>query len=104
MLDVIIGNAESKSSSSDESGGASVTDSQVSAAEVEINTAGSGVATTSGSDVIVRASMAGDTKPSASGAAKEEEFGTTLTILLNLPQAELRLLCSLLAREGYGVF
>ncbi|GMY07746.1 E3 ubiquitin-protein ligase UPL2-like [Fagus crenata] len=36
-------------------------------------------------------------KPTTSGAHKEVD---TRTVLLNLPQAELRLLCSLLAREG----
>ncbi|CAI9291736.1 unnamed protein product [Lactuca saligna] len=36
-------------------------------------------------------------KPSSSGANKEKEFHD---ILLNLPQAELHLLCSLLARES----
>ena len=39
-------------------------------------------------------------KPTTSGAHKEVD---TRTVLLNLPQAELRLLCSLLAREGYDV-
>lgn len=95
LLDVIIDNAESKSSSSSDESVTEHLSGQISTADGEINT-GSGGTTSSGSEI--RSSKAEDSKPSASGANREFE---TQNVLLNLPQAELRLLCSLLAREGY---
>jgi E3 ubiquitin-protein ligase HUWE1 len=93
LLDVIVDNAESKPSSSDEPG-ASVTDGPVAGAEAELVT-GSG-ATLSGSDAI-KSTQPEDSKPSSSGANTEPDGQN---VLINLPHAELRLLCSLLAREG----
>ncbi|KAI7738652.1 LOW QUALITY PROTEIN: hypothetical protein M8C21_021949, partial [Ambrosia artemisiifolia] len=75
LLDVIIDNAESKQAPVDR--GVSVTE----------ESSGDGA----------KSSKAETTsKPSSSGAITEPD---SQTILLNLPQAELRLLCSLLARE-----
>ncbi|KAL3514293.1 hypothetical protein ACH5RR_027010, partial [Cinchona calisaya] len=90
LLDVIIDNAESESNSSDEpgsSGPVQLSDPQISTSDAEMNT--SSGATSNEVDNSLKAS--------SSGAEKE---GDSLHVLLNLPQAELRLLCSLLAREG----
>ncbi|XP_059637615.1 E3 ubiquitin-protein ligase UPL2-like [Cornus florida] len=97
LLEVIIDNAESKSSLPTESGAPTTEHSsgpQLSTSDAEINTGSSVIS--SGSDVT--SSKADDSaKPSSSGANVEFD---TQAVLLNLPQAELRLLCSLLAREG----
>lgn len=98
LLEVIINNAESKSLSdkSGASGSEQPSDPASSTSDVGINRESgqisSGVATSS-KDV-------DSSKPTTSGAHRE--FDTRL-VLLNLPQAELRLLCSLLAREGYDI-
>ncbi|KAK2981039.1 hypothetical protein RJ640_005931 [Escallonia rubra] len=94
LLDVVIDNADRKSNSSDEPGtsvteqfsGQSTSDAVIIASD----------AISSGSDA--RSFKAEDTiKSSASGASKESG---PESVLFNLPQAELRLLCSLLSREG----
>lgn len=93
LLEVIIDNAENKTSLTDKSEAATEKPSapQNSSSDAEMNTeAGT---TTSG---VAGSSSA---KP-ASGANSESD---AQIVLLNLPQAELRLLCSLLAREGYVV-
>ncbi|KAL3504968.1 hypothetical protein ACH5RR_034809 [Cinchona calisaya] len=90
LLDVIIDNAENKSTSSDEPGSSrpeQQSDPQISTSDAEMNT-GSGATANEVDDSL---------KVSSSGAERE---GDSLHFLLNLPQAELRLLCSLLAREG----
>lgn len=95
LLDVIIDNAESKPSSEDR--GESQTEQlsgQISTSDAEINTGSGGISF--GSDA--RSSKADDvSKPSASVSNRESD---AQSILLDLPQAELRLLCSLLARES----
>uniref|UniRef100_A0A5B6ZFI1 HECT-type E3 ubiquitin transferase n=1 Tax=Davidia involucrata TaxID=16924 RepID=A0A5B6ZFI1_DAVIN len=97
LLEVIIDNAESKSSLPIESGASAAAQTsgpQLSTSDAEINTGSGGKS--SGPDIT--SSKADDSsKPSASGVNIECD---TQTVLLNLPQAELRLLCSLLAREG----
>ncbi|XP_062098638.1 E3 ubiquitin-protein ligase UPL2-like [Humulus lupulus] len=96
LLDVIIDKAESKQSLSVKSD-ASVSE-QPSAphlltSDTEMNAESGGTSTVAGaSSKIVDSST-----PSTSGADNECD---AQTVLLNLPQAELRLLCSLLAREG----
>ncbi|KAF9687431.1 hypothetical protein SADUNF_Sadunf02G0092800 [Salix dunnii] len=90
LLEVIIDNAENKTSLSDKSEAATEKPSapQNSSSDAEMNTEAG--ATTSG---VAGSSSA---KP-ASGANSESD---AQIVLLNLPQTELRLLCSLLAREG----
>ncbi|KAM1225513.1 hypothetical protein ACFX13_044968 [Malus domestica] len=96
LLEVIIDNAERKSSV--KSGvGVSVSEQpsapQISTADAEMNTESGGAAVVVGmSDKVVDSS-----KPTTSGVDSKCE---TASVLLNLPQEELRLLCSLLAREG----
>ncbi|TQD73794.1 hypothetical protein C1H46_040671 [Malus baccata] len=96
LLEVIIDNAERKSSV--KSGvGVSVSEQpsapQISTADAEMNTESGGAAVVVGmSDKVVDSS-----KPTTSGVDSKCE---TASVLLNLPREELRLLCSLLAREG----
>lgn len=89
LLEVVISNAKSDSSLSNESA-LSPPDqpsaSQNAKTEASLNT---GTVGTSALDV----------KSSKNGALNSEN--DTLPVLLSLPQTELRLLCSLLAREGY---
>lgn len=97
MLDVIIDNAESKSS---EKSLASVSEQpsapQILTSDAEMNTESGGTSI----DVGTQNKVVDSSKPSTSGADDECH---TESVLLNLPQAELRLLCSLLAREGYNI-
>ncbi|KAK9270546.1 hypothetical protein L1049_026127 [Liquidambar formosana] len=97
LLEVIIDHAESKSSLSDKSVTAATEQPpgpHISLSDAEMNTDSSGIS----SGVGVACSKADDSsKLLTSGADRECD---TQTVLLNLPQAELRLLCSLLAREG----
>lgn len=99
LLEVIIDSAECKPSLSDKSGAAieqpsapqnSSSDSKT---NMEVGSASSGVAASS--SVAIDSS-----KTMAPGANNECD---AQSVLLNLPQAELRLLCSFLAREGYDV-
>lgn len=96
LLEVIIDNAESKADSSDKSGDSTSerpSGPEMAVSDVEMNResgqVSSGVATSS-KDV-------DSSEPTSSAMHKEFD---TRSVLLNLPQAELRLLCSLLAREG----
>ncbi|XP_057973292.1 E3 ubiquitin-protein ligase UPL2-like [Malania oleifera] len=97
LLEVIIDDAESKSISSSNSGASAPeqrSGPQVSASDAVVS-ADSGATS---SAIEVTSSKADDsTKPSTSSANGECD---SLTVLLNLPQAELQLLCSFLAREG----
>nr|GEV63223.1 E3 ubiquitin-protein ligase UPL2-like [Tanacetum cinerariifolium] len=89
LLDVIIDNAESKQTLV-ESGVSVTEETPGQVPTLDANSGGSGSNT--------RSPKADDaSKPSSSGVNTECE---SHTILLNLPQAELRLLCSLLARES----
>ncbi|CAL8997564.1 unnamed protein product [Prunus brigantina] len=95
LLEVIIDNAESKSS--DKPGvGVSVSEQpsapQISASDAEMNTDSGGTSVVDGMPDKVD-----DSSKPTSGANNK---CNTESALLNLPQAELRLLCSLLAREG----
>lgn len=96
LLEVIIDDVESKSSESDKSGPSSIgqpSGPQVSISDTEINVDSGGV-----SGVGVTSSKTDDSsKFSGFGSHKECD---THSVLLSLPQSELRLLCSLLAREG----
>ncbi|KAF5950451.1 hypothetical protein HYC85_012444 [Camellia sinensis] len=97
LLDVIVDNAESKSSLSNESGipaAEQTSGPHISTSVADINTVSSAIS--SGSD-ITASKPNDDSKPSASSTNAECD---TQNVLDNLPQAELRLLCSLLAREG----
>lgn len=98
LLDVIIDSAGSKSSSSDKSLVSTSKPSlgpQISAVEADVNT-GSGILSS-----VANASTTVDdsSKPTPSDNNMEYE---SQRVLSNLPQAELRLLCSLLAQEGYA--
>ncbi|KAK6938058.1 Ubiquitin-associated domain, partial [Dillenia turbinata] len=97
LLEVIIDNAESKSNPSNDSGASSAEQPSVplvSTSDAETNTESGGIT----SVVDVASNKAGESsKPSSSSADGECD---AQTVLLNLPQPELRLLCSLLAREG----
>lgn len=95
LLDVII--AESKSNSSDEPESSvphqRQTGPHISAQDAEMN-------------ITTAATMPevdNSSKISSSGVENENETGS-LNVLNNLPQAELCLLCSLLAKEGYVVY
>lgn len=97
-MEVIIDNAESKSA--DKSGvEVSVSEQpsapQISTSDAEMNTESGGTSVV----VAMPDKIVDSSKPSTSGVDNKCD---TESILLNLPQAELRLLCSLLAREGYG--
>ncbi|KAE9603819.1 putative aminoacyltransferase, E1 ubiquitin-activating enzyme [Lupinus albus] len=102
LLDVIIDSSGSKSSSSDKSQIYTELESapQTSVMEADINT--DSVVISSGLDASPK--VDDSSKPTPSG---NKESGTE-HVLSNLPQAELRLLCSLLALEGlsdnaYGI-
>ncbi|THG14077.1 hypothetical protein TEA_017327 [Camellia sinensis var. sinensis] len=99
LFDVIVDNAESKSSLSNESGipaAEQTSGPHISTSVADINTVSSAIS----SDSDITASKPNDdSKPSASSTNAECD---TQNVLDNLPQAELRLLCSLLAREGFG--
>ncbi|CAF1725957.1 unnamed protein product [Brassica napus] len=97
LLEVIIDNAERKSESADGSdGSASEQQSTHQALEVENNS--------ENHDMVSGTVPAGTvTKPivsSGSSSNRAESECDVHTVLLNLPQSELCLLCSLLAREG----
>ncbi|KAL0644346.1 hypothetical protein Bca4012_042636 [Brassica carinata] len=97
LLEVIIDNAERKSESADGSdGSASEQQSTHQALEVENNS--------ENHDMVSGTVPAGTvTKPivSSGSSSNRAESGCDVhTVLLNLPQSELCLLCSLLAREG----
>ncbi|KAL8096331.1 hypothetical protein AgCh_037334 [Apium graveolens] len=96
LFDVIIDNAESKPISSDEPGPSATEQlpGQTTRVDAEINTGSGG--TSSGADV--KSSKADET-PKVSLRDSDTELDSE-NILRNLPQAELRLLCTLLAREG----
>ena len=87
LLDVIIDNAESKQAPVEQ--GVSVTEESPGQTLDANNAGGSGSNTKS-------SKVDSTSKPSSSGANTGYD---SHAILLNLPQAELRLLCSLLARE-----
>ncbi|XP_019090663.1 PREDICTED: E3 ubiquitin-protein ligase UPL1-like [Camelina sativa] len=95
LLEVIIDNAERKSDTADRSdGSASQQQSTPQGLEVENN---------SENHDIISGSTDTITKPidsSASSSTRAESECDVQSVLLNLPQAELCLLCSLLAREG----
>ncbi|XP_027330727.1 E3 ubiquitin-protein ligase UPL2-like [Abrus precatorius] len=96
LLDVVIDSAGSKSSSSDKSLISSSKPSlgpQISAVEANVN-ADSGILS-SGNDASTK--VGDSSKPTSSGINVECE---SQRVLSNLPKAELRLLCSLLAKEG----
>ena len=96
LLEVIINDVESKLSVSDKFGPSFTwqpSGPQVSISDAEINTNSSGV-----SGVGITSSKVDDSsKPSAFGSHRECDAHS---VLLSLPQSELRLLCSLLAWEG----
>ncbi|PSS17338.1 E3 ubiquitin-protein like [Actinidia chinensis var. chinensis] len=98
LLEVIIDNAESKSSLSTNESGVSAVERapglQISTPDVEINAGSSAIS--SSSDVT---SSKPDVSSKSSGFSVDAKCDNQ-TVLDSLPQAELRLLCSLLAREG----
>lgn len=88
-MDVIIDNAESRQGLVEHEKSPTVESAQMSTVDAEVNPD-------------AKSSTVDDTsKPSSSGANEEDE---SRNILLHLPQAELRLLCSLLACERYTTF
>ncbi|KAL5559936.1 hypothetical protein UlMin_036147 [Ulmus minor] len=96
LLEVLIDNAETKSLSSGKSlvfVSERPSGPQLSTSDTEMNTESGGTSTGAGTST----KAVDSSKPSTSG--EDNEFDAR-TVLLNLPQAELRLLCSLLAREG----
>ncbi|XP_019414794.1 PREDICTED: E3 ubiquitin-protein ligase UPL1-like isoform X2 [Lupinus angustifolius] len=102
LLDVIIDSAGSKSSSSNKSQISTELESapQTSVMEADVNT--DSVVISHGLDASPK--VDDSSKPTSSGNKESE----TEQVLSNLPQAELRLLCSLLALEGlsdnaYGI-
>ena len=100
LLDVIIDNAESRQGLVEHGESLTEEPAQMSTLDADTNAGAVGSTSASGSDA--KPSKVDDaSKPSSSGANGENE---SHNILLNLPQAELRLLCSLLACERYGTF
>lgn len=97
LLDVIIDNAENKSSSSSKLVASSTEQpsGQISVSDTEMNTESSGIP--SGAGIASPPKADDSSRPTTSGAHLECD---THSVLVNLPQSELRLLCSLLAREG----
>lgn len=96
LLEVIIDNAERKSDSADRSDG--------SASQQQSTPQGLEVENKSENHDIISGSTGTITKPvdsSASSSTRAESECDVQSVLLNLPQSELCLLCSLLAREGY---
>ena len=97
LLDVIIDHAERKPLSSEKSRASSteqIPASQISMSDADINTENRDAP----SEVAELPFKTSDTStPSTSDASNECDAQSVLT---NLPRAELRLLCSLLAREG----
>lgn len=96
LLEVIIDNAESKPTSSKESGASDkeqTLGTRTSTSNAEMITGSSVMSTGSDGSSL----KLDDSKPSTSGASVECD---SQTVLCNLPQAELRVLCSLIAREG----
>jgi len=95
LLDVIIDSARSKSSSSDRSQISTepVLGPQISAMEVDVNI-----------DTVI--SSASEASPQVNESSKPTTSSSkecqAQQVLCDLPQAELQLLCSLLALEGYG--
>ena len=97
LLDVVIDSAGSKPSLTDKSlisTSKPPSGPQISAVETDLNT-DSGVMS---SGVDASNKVDDSSKPTSSGNNAECESERALS---NLPQAELRLLCSLLAQEGY---
>lgn len=84
LLDVVIDNAEKKSSVSV----FEQPDHQVSTSGAEMNVVSSTMASGEGSSSV------------KASASDEDGEKNTQTVLNNLPKPELQLLCSLLAREG----
>ncbi|XP_022131797.1 E3 ubiquitin-protein ligase UPL2-like isoform X2 [Momordica charantia] len=96
LLEVIVDNAESKSHLSEQSVPSAAEQPaapEVSSSDAEVNAEPGGVS----SGVGTSSKIGAYSKITASAA--DSEFGSH-SILVNLPEAELRLLCSLLAREG----
>ncbi|EEF35034.1 E3 ubiquitin protein ligase upl2, putative [Ricinus communis] len=96
LLEVIIDSAECKQSLLDKSGAATERPSphQMSTSDARVNTEVGSVS----AGVAISSSTAIDSSKSTTPGANNE--CDTQSVLLNLPQAELRLLCSFLAREG----
>ncbi|KAJ7958898.1 E3 ubiquitin-protein ligase UPL1-like [Quillaja saponaria] len=98
LLEVIIDNAETKPGSSDKaqiSASEPTSDPHISTADADMNTDSGG-----SSDVSAQAKVVDSSKPTTSGTESTHKECETQIVLQSLPQAELRLLCSLLAREG----
>lgn len=96
---MIIDNAESKSHISDQSAPSTAEQPaapEVSSSDAEVNAESGGVSSGVGSSSKIGACS----KTTASAA--DSEFDSQ-SILAKLPEPELRLLCSLLAREGYDL-
>ncbi|XP_010277573.1 PREDICTED: E3 ubiquitin-protein ligase UPL2-like isoform X2 [Nelumbo nucifera] len=97
LLEVIIDNAESTSSLSSKpalSSSKQQSGPQTAIPDAETNTAAGGSSSTGD---VKSSNTVECSKPASSGV--NNEFGSQ-AVLVKLPQAELRLLCSLLAREG----
>ncbi|XP_024977054.1 E3 ubiquitin-protein ligase UPL2-like isoform X1 [Cynara cardunculus var. scolymus] len=98
LLDVIIDNAESKQGLVEHGESLTEETAQMSTLDADINAGAAGSGSGSGSGSDAKPSKVDDApKPLSSGANRENE---SHNILLNLPQPELRLLCSLLACES----
>ncbi|XP_073276047.1 E3 ubiquitin-protein ligase UPL2-like [Primulina huaijiensis] len=91
LLDVVIDNAERKSNSSEDPSASASASEQPS--DVQTSTEDADMNVSASTSVEVHVSM----KESSSGADREQNVSSVLD---TLPQPELQLLCSLLAREG----
>ncbi|XP_058080803.1 E3 ubiquitin-protein ligase UPL2-like isoform X2 [Magnolia sinica] len=96
LLEVIIDSVESNSNPSNSSGAPSEQPSGSQNALLDSHTNSDAVESSSGGNV-KSSSTDEHSRPSAAGLNSENDV---LSVLLSLPQPELRLLCSLLAREG----
>ena len=97
LLDVIIDHAESKPLSSEKSRASST--EQIPALQISMSDAGINAGNRDAPSEVAESPLktADSSTASTSGASNECDAQSVLT---NLPRAELRLLCSLLAREG----
>lgn len=103
LLEVIIDNAESRSNTSEEPGQSSSdlpTAAPVTNSHAEINTNSDGIS----SRIDVASSSKAEEVSQQPLNSNEDRETDSQSVLTNLPQEELRLLCSLLAREGYESF
>ncbi|ERN14346.1 E3 ubiquitin-protein ligase UPL2 isoform X1 [Amborella trichopoda] len=97
LLEVIMDNAESESNLSNKSGGSQLEQPSASQSALPDSQANASNVGSSSTEEVKPIETDEDSRPSASGTSDENNVSA---VLCDLPTLELRLLCSLLAREG----